>query len=249
MIKIEATTTIEELSRALSSLGREQLPFALALAATRTAQLIRKGELAVMRQRLDNPISTTMNSLFLKSATKRKPEATVWFKDAWGSGIPADQYMRPAVYGGQRKHKRFEKALIARGLMKSNQYAMPTPALKDSNGNVKGAQIIRILSGLGAAETVSGYQANATKSRRSLKKGNAQRYFVGTIDGVEGVWERKATAMGDAVRPLFYFQEESSRYRVKVPFFKIADNMVKANYEREFTTALDHAIKTAKPKG
>ena len=84
-----------------------QIPFALALANTRMAKLIQAGEISVMRKRLDKPTATTLNSVFVKPGTKAKPEAKVWLKDTWGSGIPADKYMRPAVYGGVRGHKRF----------------------------------------------------------------------------------------------------------------------------------------------
>lgn len=229
MIKIEATTTIEELSRALSSLGREQLPFALALAATRTAQRIQKAELSVMRQRIDNPTTYTMNSLFLKSATKANAEATVGFKDK-GQGVTPDTYMQTPVRGGRRKPKRFEKALQARGLLKSGQAAMPMPAVQDSNGNAKGATVKRILAGLG-------------------KTSGKAKYFVAEIDGTNGIWERKRTSFGEGIRPLFVFVDYMPTYRTLVPFFKIAESTVKAHYQREFTTALDYAISTARPKG
>lgn len=247
MIRIEAAPQLETLSRAFRELERKQLPFAMALAATRTAQRVRKGELAVMRQRLHNPTNTTMNSLFLTSAKKGKPEARVWFKDQFGSGIPADRYLQAIVQGGPRRHKRMEKALIARGIMSSNEYAMPTPALMDAHGNVKGSIVMKILSGLGAAETVSGVTANASNSRRSRKKGNAQRFFVAEIEGTRGIWERKTIGMAQGIRPVYVFVQGAPQYRVVVPFFKIAANIVKANYEKEFTTALEQAIATARP--
>ena len=62
MVKIDASTNVEELSKALRTLGSKQLPFAFALMATRLAVLVKKGELSVMRQRLDQPTPTTMNS-------------------------------------------------------------------------------------------------------------------------------------------------------------------------------------------
>ncbi|SFB46378.1 hypothetical protein [Azotobacter beijerinckii] len=246
MIKI-ATDGLDGKVAELAEIAR-QMPFALALAATRMAQRVRDGELSVMRKRLDKPTRTTMNSLFVKPATKAKPEARVWLKDAWNSGVPADRYMQAAVYGGVRGHKRFEKALIARGLMSGNQYAVPNAAFMDDNGNIKGQLSMKILSGLGAAETFAGTQANATGSRRSRKKGNADRYFVGEIDGMRGVWERRRMAMGDAVRPVFVFVDGAPRYRVRVPFFAIAENMVKANFQREFGSALERAIATARQR-
>ncbi|PTU03936.1 hypothetical protein DBR45_04455 [Pseudomonas sp. HMWF031] len=246
MVKIDASTNVEELSKALRTLGSKQLPFAFALMATRLAILVKKGELSVMRQRLDQPTATTMNSLYVKAAKKENPEARTFFKDAWTSGVPADTYLQQAVKGGRRPHKRFEKALIAKGLMKPGQYAIPAPSALNQFGNVPRGTIMKILSGLGAAETVSGVQANATGSKRSKRKGNADKYFAGDVDGTHGIWEKRKTAFGDAVRPVFVFSDSEPGYRVIIPFYKIADNIVKANREREFASAMDQALSTAR---
>ncbi|NWB92322.1 hypothetical protein [Pseudomonas agarici] len=244
MLRIDASTNVEELSKALRTLGSNQLPFAYALMATRLAMLVKKGELSVMRARLDRPTATTINSLYVKAAKKDNPEARTFFKDVWTSGVPADTYLQQAVKGGRRPHKRFEKALIAKGIMKSGQYAIPASSALNQFGNVPRGTIMKILSGLGAAETVSGVQANATGSKRSKRKGNAQKYFAGDVEGTQGIWERKKTAFGDAVRPVFIFSDSEPGYRVIVPFYKIADNIVKANREREFQSAMDAALAT-----
>lgn len=246
MIRLDARPNIEDLSKALRTVGEKQIPFVFALLATRLAVLVKKGELSVMRARLDRPTNTTLNSLYVKAAKKGNPEARTFFKDAWTSGVPADTYLQQVVKGGRRPHKRFEKALIARGIMTSGQYALPAPSALNQFGNVPRGTIMKILSGLGAAETVSGVQANATGSKRSKRKGNAQKYFAGEVDGTQGIWERKKTAFGDAVRPVFIFSESEPGYRVIVPFYKIADNIVKANYAREFTSAMDKALSTAR---
>ena len=182
----------------------------------------------------------------MRAAKKGNPEARTFFKDAWTSGVPADTYLQQAVKGGRRPHKRFEKALISKGIMKSGQYAIPAASALNQFGNVPRGTIMKILSGLGAAETVSGVQANATGSKRSKRKGNAQKYFAGDVDGTQGIWERKKTAFGDAVRPVFIFSEGEPGYRVIIPFYKIADNIVKANRAREFASAMDQALSTAR---
>jgi hypothetical protein len=246
VVRIDARANVEELSKALRTLGSKHLPFALALMATRLAMLVKQGELAVMRERLDRPTATTMNSLYVKVAKKGNPEARAFFKDAWTSGVPADTYLQQPVKGGRRPHKRFEKALIARGIMKPGQYAIPAESALNQFGNVPRGTIMKILSGLSAAETVSGVQANATNSKRSKRKGNAERYFAGDVDGTQGIWERKKSAFGDAVRPVFIFSDGEPGYRVIVPFYKIADNIVKANRAREFASAMDQALSTAR---
>lgn len=233
-------------SKALLELEKKHVPHVLVLTATRLAKRVKKGELAVMAQRLDRPTRTTMNSLFVKMATKSKP-AEVFFKDSWTSGIPADTYLQQTVRGGPRPHKRFEKSLISNGLMKAGQYAIPSPNVLDKHGNVSRGLMNKILSGLGAAESRRGYKANATGSNRSQRKGNARSYFSGVVDGTAGVWERKETAFGDAVRPVFVFSRSAPMYRTIFPFFKIANNIVKANYSAEFRDAFADAMTTAKP--
>lgn len=245
-MEIRATPNVRELSRALSDLGQKQLPFALALAATKMAQRIQRAERKALTQRLDQPTKTTLNSLYVKVATKRNPTARTYFKDAWTSGIPADAYLQAQVFGGARKQKRLDKALIARGLMKSSQYAVPRPSVTDSNGNVNGGAVMKILSGLGAAETVSGVTANATDSRRSKKKNN-KRFFVATIGKATGIWERKGTAFGSAIKLWFLFVDAEPKYQKRLPFFDIADEQVEKHYMEEFTSALDKAIASARP--
>ncbi|WP_085710866.1 MULTISPECIES: hypothetical protein [unclassified Pseudomonas] len=229
----------------LNDIERRQVPFAQMLTATRLAQRIKKGMIPVMKARLDRPTPTTLNSLFVKAATRNKP-AQVYFKDSWASGVPADAYLQQAVSGGLRPHKRFEKALIARGIMQTSEYAVPTAPFMNQYGNVSRGTMTKILSGLGVAETRSGYQANATGSKRSKAKGNAHRFFSGEVDGTRAVWERKSMGMGDAVRPVFVFSASAPRYRTIFPFFKIGENIVKAHHATEFAQAFAEAMATAR---
>jgi len=228
----------------LDDIARRQMPFAQVLTATRLAQRVKKGMIPVMKARLDRPTPTTLNSLFVKAATKSRA-AEVYFKDSWASGIPADAYLQQAVGGGLRPHKRFEKALIARGVMQSNEYAVPTAPFMNQYGNVSRGTMTKILSGLGAASMRAGYQANATSSRRSKSKGNSHRYFPGEVDGSRAVWERVSMGMGDAVRPVFVFSASAPRYRTIFPFFKIGENIVKANHAAEFAQAFAEARASA----
>ena len=229
----------------LDDIEHRQLPFVQMLAATRLAQRVKKGMLPVMKARLDRPTPTTLNSLFVKAATKTK-EAEVYFKDSWASGVPADTYLQQAVSGGLRPHKRFEKALIARGIMQASEYAVPTAPFMNQYGNVSRGTMTKILSGLGAAETRSGYQANATGSKRSKRKGNAHQFFSGEVDGTRAVWERKAMGKGDEVRPVFVFSASAPRYRTIFPFFKIGQNIVKAGYSAEVAQAFADARATSR---
>ena len=245
MFKLEIGVDDGQLTKSAIEMQRRHIPFALVLTATRLAQRIKKGELAVMRKRLDRPTPTTLNSLFLKAATKAKP-ARVYFKDSWTSGIPADTYLQQAVFGGVRPHKRFEKSLIAQGIMKSGQYALPSKSFLNQYGNISRGTMTKVLSGLGAAETTSGFKANATDSKRSMAKGN-RRYFGGVVGDESGVWERMNTKWGAAVRPVFVFSDGAPAYRTIFPFFKIAENIARAHRTQEFNDALAQTLATARP--
>ncbi|WP_455928793.1 hypothetical protein [Pseudomonas fluorescens] len=245
MFKVDMSLNALPVSAGMRELEKKHIPFVMARTATLLAQRVKKGTITVMQKRLDRPTPTTLNSLFVKMATKARA-AEVYFKDSWASGIPADTYLQQAVSGGLRPHKRFEKSLIARGIMRSDQYAVPTTAFMNQYGNVSRGTMLKILSGLGAAESTRGYQANASDSARSRRKGNAHRFFSGDVDGTQGVWERKSMGMGDAVRPVFIFSDSAPRYRTIFPFFKIGQNIVNANYQADAATAWAEAMASAR---
>jgi hypothetical protein len=245
MFKIDMSLDAFPVSAGMRELEKRQIPFVMARTATLLAQRVKKGSITVMQKRLERPTPTTLNSLFVKMATKTRA-AEVYFKDSWASGIPADTYLQQAVSGGLRPHKRFEKSLIARGIMRSGQYAVPTTAFMNQYGNVSRGTMLKILSGLGAAESSRGYQANATGSARSRRKGNARRFFAGEIDGTQGVWERKSLGKGDEVRPVFIFSDSAPKYRTIFPFFKIGQNIVNANCQADAATAWAEAMASAR---
>lgn len=248
MIEIKTTTNVEQLSRALRMLGQEQLPKALARASTLTAYKVRETLLEHLARDIDQPTQVTLKSLYVKAANPKNPNARVWFKDAFTSGIPADKYLQPQVQGGKRSHKRFEKALIARGILGSNEYAIPTKDILDAFGNVSGGLSLKVLSGLGAAETKAGVTANASGSRRSKKKGNARRYFVAKIANTKGIWERKKTAFGNGIRPIFVFVAAEPAYKPRFDFFGIAQDTVQREYLTQFGKAIDDVVKWAAEK-
>jgi len=246
-MEIKAESNFKDLNAALRNLTDAQIPKVFRRAANLTAGLVRTKLAEHLSTDLDRPTPVTLKSLYVKSANGDKP-ARVWFKDSYNSGIPADTYLQPQVQGGPRKHKRFEKALIARGIMGADQYAIPSNDVLNAFGNVAPGLSVKVLSGLGAAETVSGYTANASNSRRSKRKGNKRRYFVAKIANTSGIWERKATAFGSGIRPVFIFVSKAPSYKSQFKFFEIAEQAVAENYQSQFVQALDDAIRWSKEK-
>lgn len=248
MIRIEGADQIQKLSHALNRVGKEALPKVLARAANITAFSIREKIIEHMQADFDRPTPTTIKSLYVRQAKAGSTQARVWFKDSFTSGIPADKYLQPQVQAGGRGHKRFEKALIAKGIITRGQYAIPTRDILNAFGNVPGGLSTRILSGLGAAETVSGVTANASSSRRSKKKGNARRYFVAKIKNTTAIWERKKTAFGDGIRPVFVIVNRQPKYEQRLDFFGIAEKEMDKVFEQNFMQAIDDVFAWAQEK-
>jgi hypothetical protein len=217
-----------DVMRALRRLSREDAPIVTAYALTKTAQDIKADEVETMKNVFDRPTRFTLNSLFVKPATKRDLVAEVYFKEGFGS-IPAWRYLGPQVEGGARQHKAHEKRLIRAGHMKPDEFAVPGSGAKlDASGNMTGATIERILSQVQAAGG-SGYQANATDSRRSkAKRKKAGNYFVlrpelagpAGRNVAPGVYYRAPGAT--AMVPVIMFVKRPT-YKKRFPFYERAE--------------------------
>jgi len=209
VFKVEAS----DLKRSLKSLREDDAPFVLAYALTKTAQDIQAGEIDKMRSVLERPTNYTLNSTFVKPATKRDLTAIVGFKDGFGS-VPAWRYLSPEVEGGARSHKSHELRLIRAGLMKASEYAVPGSGVKlDSFGNVPASTIQLILSQL---------QLGA----KGRGKAGAGRYFVlrpggpgkSDRDVAPGVYYRAGAR--EIVAVLLFVSPP--RYRKRYPFYETA---------------------------
>lgn len=214
-----------DLMQALRNLAEEDAPIVTAYALTKTGQDIKDAEFSSIADVFDRPTRFTLNSLFLKTASKRDLVAEVRFKDGFGS-VPAWRYLGPQVEGGARVHKSHEKRLIRAGIMNSSEFAVPGAGVKlDSSGNISGSTIERILSQIGAAEQMAGYKANRT-AKSAAKKKNVGRYFL-LRPGAAGRADRK-------VKPGIYFRAgvrelvpvimfvKAPRYKARFPFYEVA---------------------------
>ena len=145
-MRISITHNFPQVAASIQAFGR-QGQYAAAVALTRTAQDVQPAIKKEMTRAFDRPTNYTLNSTFLKRATRNNLEARVWLKDnATGKGTPADRYLAPQIFGGERRQKGLERALQAARLMPAGYVAMPAVGAQlDANGNVKRSQIVQIL--------------------------------------------------------------------------------------------------------
>ncbi len=244
----------------LTDLERNQLPFATALALTRTAQVVAEDIRAEMGVVFDRPTPATLNSLYIQSATKQKLEARVWIKDGrsvngkgnvvgregvWGKGRAASKWLTPEIYGGPRSHKAIDSMLRRKGILKQDQYIVPgDKAPLDQYGNLSSGLIAKILSGT-KGYTEEGYKANATKSAKSKAKGNAKRFFVMHNSKREPFAIAERTESGrSGLRVVMAFAGRTPRYRKTLNFFEIAERTAQRELPRQFELAMAQAMAT-----
>lgn len=227
----------QRVKAAIRQYGDQVVRYALPTALTRTAQDARAALRQAMPATFDRPTPYTLNSTYVRPASKASPTAWVGFRDFAGKGTPAARYLLPQVDGGPRRAKGMELALRGAGLLPPGLFAVPgEEAELDGYGNMKRGQIVKILSHLRALGE-QGYTANRSRTARSRGKRRKQTYFAappGNAGGLPpGIYRRD----GAEPRPVVLFVKPPS-YRPRFAFRAIVERAVRANIQRRFAEAL-----------
>ncbi|RFA24356.1 hypothetical protein CAI21_22030 [Alkalilimnicola ehrlichii] len=117
-----------EILRNLDNVQRQQLPFATAMALTRTAMGGRESVMASMPDQLDRPTPFTKRGIAYRRATKRNLQAAIFVRPT------QEQYLRYQVDGGTRR---------------PSGQAIPVPTSnmrKNAYGNMPKGKVKRLLS-------------------------------------------------------------------------------------------------------
>ena len=182
-IEIKMDFSSQDTQRQLQRLEERELPFAMALTATRTAKASQAAIKDEINRVFDRPTPWIQNSTYVLAAKKSDPTAIVYARE-WG-GTPAPVTLTPQIEGGQRQYKRSEGALRAGGYLPNGWQLAPGPGAKlDKYGNISRGQLQQVLSGLRV-------QRDAHQNRR---QGKPTEFFVvrpGTSNPLQpGVWQR-----------------------------------------------------------
>jgi hypothetical protein len=258
MITFSVKSDLEATITRFARIAGDQMPFATAVALTRTAKAAKEEIERQLPSLIDNPTPYTMRGFRLYPATKRKLLAEVDFRVAMGRGTQARDYLAPLVYGGQRKIKAFERSLQRVGLLPSGMAAVPGKAARlDAYGNMSRGQITQILSYFKAFGE-QGYRANITDKRKaSMAKGSKRTgarglsYFVGKPNGgrhPSGVWQKTNFGeIGSAIKPIIIFINRPA-YRKQLDVPGIAERVIRGRFSDELSRAVTQARRTAIPK-
>lgn len=226
-MKFTISTNTQQLMRVMVETQRNRVPFGVVWAMTKSGQVAKERVRMEMQTTIDRPRAWTLNSLQLKPANKDRPFIELGYKE-FGTkvGTPAGKYLRTLESGGQRRHKKFEKALIANRLMLPTQFAVPARGFPlDKEGNVSQEVIVRILSHL-RAFAEGGYNANLSRDKDKRRRRIAsagEQFFASTGAGrgalPPGIYRRDAFT--GKIQMAFAFVKAPT-YRRQFRFYDVA---------------------------
>ena len=104
----------KEVLKDLGGVSKKQIPFATALALTKTAQSAQKALRKAAIQQIDNPTPFTLRGFRIRKANKKTLTAEVFIADT------QSEYLKYAIEGGTRTPKK--RAIIQPGAIKLNKY-------------------------------------------------------------------------------------------------------------------------------
>lgn len=253
-MQISIKDNVDRVLRQMRDFPRNEVPFAMAKALTKTAQDVQAAEIHEVKDVFDRPTPYTLSSFYVKPATKSKLEARVYIKNEASKGTPAIKFLKAQIEGGARKQKRFEKALQAAGIMPAGYYAVPGEGAKlDSYGNLDRGLIVQLLAYFKAFPE-AGYKANMTDKRKAaLAKGNAKKgqqgvaYFVGQPGKKSplGVWARYRMFGGSAVKPVLIFIK-SAKYEQLLDFYYVSDVTARKKMDKNVRAEMAEILKKLK---
>jgi hypothetical protein len=194
-------------------IAREQLPFAAALALTRTAQAVKQAEVNAMRTSFASVNRFTLMGIYLEKATKATLRSIVGIK-----GKQA-QWLGTEILGGQRDYA-LEKFLRSVNLPPRGMYAVPGPEARLVGGKVSLSWLQQVISQLTPAK---GAIAQKRIRNRTL---SSTGFFVLTERTGRlppGIYARNARHL----LPLIFFVSRA-QYRAKYDFYGVG----KATAER-----------------
>lgn len=243
---INVKSDIDRVVRRLAADARGQIPFATALALTRTAKKVEgalRGELGKV---FDTPAPYVARGTFITPAKKANLEAHVGMKDENnGRGVSPAKYVRESFSGGMRGQKPFEVAMRAMGVLPAGWKAMPGEGLKrDRYGAPDRKQLAEIMGSL--RTRMRAYKGRGKRMQAvgyfAIRPGDARaqsRHLV------PGIFRRIQAGRGSALQPVFVFVTEAA-YRVRLDLQKIGDDTVRDEFTAEFEAALARALESAR---
>lgn len=248
-MQVTASIDTSKLTRDLQLWQKQTVPLAIAKALTFTGKAIQRELVAEMGRVFDRPTRWTLNSTYLKPATPQKLEALIKLKDEAFKSLPAMRWLGPQVFGGGRDPKRSEQLLRAKGILRSDEFIVPGAGARlDAHGNMSRGQMQQILSRVGASRDP--LQRAYGKVSKARGQSYSETYFAVTAPRGRltrrGIYRRivfPGTGLS-TVQPVLIFVKRP-RYRRRLRFFEIVDQVFQTRYPLQLKYELELAIRKA----
>lgn len=239
---ISATSNAADLERRLNNAFARQMPFATALALTRTAQKIREAERVEMQRAFDRPTPYTLNAFQVVPATKASQVAEVKYKD--GPLYASKHFLEVQVEGGSRGKTGLERRLQF-DLQRVGAFDALIPtraAAKDRYGNWSAGERNRVLSALSAQ-----LDPYANTTDRSNRRNKSRPIYGLRMVGKANNWAitRRSPAQPDSIA-IALFVRKRPTYTPRFDFYEVGARTFNATYPVEFEIAMQKALDTAR---
>lgn len=223
-IKVDTGPTI----RALQQTMRDQVPFAVATALTRTAKAVERELPAALERSLDRPTEFTKRGTFVRAATKTNLQAVVGFRPIQSG------YLRYQIEGGVRQPNR--KAL-----------RLPAAIGLDAFGNIPRGIIARLLAVAKREGKLTRRQSRRIKVSSKVEIFYGDPRDLGAKQFPPGIYKRLDEGGGrHRLIPLIVFPVRSARYRKRFDFEGLSSSVVQSQWPRILEESIAYAQATAR---
>jgi hypothetical protein len=242
------TSELTRLAERAALLTEKNLRYAVAKAMTDSAKDAQKRLKAETPRFVDRPTPWTENSTYVRFANPNRLSVEVGFKQDAVKGTPAGKYLSPMARGGDRRNTRAEGVLRAGGVIKPDQFIVPTPAFRtDPYGNVPRGTLTRMLSQTKAFSGPLAYKNASGSARSRRKRATAGQFFpiyskeLG--EGPKGIFYRAPGARRFELA--FGVLNDAPNYERRFPIPRILNEEYAKAYARNIETSITNELRTA----
>jgi hypothetical protein len=236
-----------------------QLRSAMAKGINDTGFGLRLALVKEIKDSFDRPTPIIVNSPRFGKASPENLSAKVYISDkdystgqirSEGEDVTPSNILRPHIIGGRRISKNSEMLLRRIGVMSSDQFIVPGPAVPlDKYGNISGRDMIRILSAAGLFDERGNVMNQSARSKK--RKGSMRGVYCIPRVGIfqhtasQGSGNRRwATNYGGPSVPLLLFTNSPPQYeKGRFDFYFACRNYLKKHLQRNISAAIAWAMR------
>ncbi len=239
MLEVDFQSDIAQALKKLNTVSFSEMPKIVAHAQNKTMATIRSQEKKRIKEVFDRPTPYAVNAPYTVPATPERLEVTMRMRDFSSKGVPAEKFMAPEIYGGQRSMKASEKALRAANILPPGMFIVPskeaeTYGLLDRYGNLRGSFINRVLSYLRA-------NRDGTQNRAGKGKAKNMQFFAISKPNPRhlplGIYQR----WRGSFRLVIAFVKEP-HYKKRYDYFETAESITHKYFLNDLKAAIDYAV-------